>query len=319
MITRDETSEVPYRGNGVPSREAAAPAEQAPAREDAEDTGPPDFVGHLTEAGTHLARLARVRTDRAEHALRRRAVGLVALVFALLATSILCIQGALLLSRGLAGTLGALAGSTHALSAATTGPAQVSFSPSGRAIVITEKATNKVDELRLNPYTGRPASFTAHDSSGQTPFGFAINGRGQVIVSEAFGGAAGASKVSSYQLGGISGLTVKSASIPDTEGAACWVVLGGDRAFVSNTASGSISTYSVAYDGTLALTAARAADTGTGSKPTDMALTRDGRYLYVLESGTHTLGITRVGSGGSLTVQPDAAGLPMAAAGLAAL
>ncbi len=70
---------------------------------------------------------------------------------------------------------------------------------------------------------------------------------------------------------------------------------------------------------TLALTAARAADTGTGSKPTDMALTRDGRYLYVLESGTHTLGITRVGSGGSLTVQPDAAGLPMAAAGLAAL
>ncbi len=217
------------------------------------------------------------------------------------------------------GTLGALAGSTHALSAATTGPAQVSFSPSGRAIVITEKATNKVDELRLNPYTGRPASFTAHDSSGQTPFGFAINGRGQVIVSEAFGGAAGASKVSSYQLGGISGLTVKSASIPDTEGAACWVVLGGDRAFVSNTASGSISTYSVAYDGTLALTAARAADTGTGSKPTDMALTRDGRYLYVLESGTHTLGITRVGSGGSLTVQSDAAGLPMAAAGLAAL
>lgn len=110
MITRDETSEVPYRGNGAPSREAAAPAEQAPAREDAEDTGPPDFVGHLTEAGTHLARLARVRTDRAEHALRRRAVGLVALVFALLATSIFCIQGALLLSRGLAGTLGALAG-----------------------------------------------------------------------------------------------------------------------------------------------------------------------------------------------------------------
>ena len=38
------------------------------------------------------------------------AVALVALVFALLATSIFCIQGALLLSRGLAGTLGALAG-----------------------------------------------------------------------------------------------------------------------------------------------------------------------------------------------------------------
>jgi 6-phosphogluconolactonase len=217
------------------------------------------------------------------------------------------------------GSLAALAGSTHDLSAPTTGPAQVSFSPSGRALIVTEKATNMVDELRVSPFSGRPTSFVAHASSGQTPFGFAINARGQVIVSEAVGGAPGASTVSSYQLDGRSGLALKSASIPDTEGAACWVVLGGDRAFVSNTASGSISTYGVAADGTLALAAARAADTGNGSKPTDMALTTNGKYLYVLESGTHAIGVTRVESDGSLTVLPDVGGLPDAAAGLAAL
>ncbi len=216
------------------------------------------------------------------------------------------------------GRLVALSGSTHALSGPSVGPAQVSFSPSGRALLVTEKGTNKVDELRINLYTGRPQSFTAHDSNGQTPFGFAVNDRGQVIVSEAFGGAPGASTVSSYQLGGFKGLTTVSAAIPDTEGAACWVALSGDRAFVTNTASGSVSTYDVAEDGALTLTAARAADTGEGSKPTDMAFSKNGKYLYVLESGTHTLGISKIESDGSLTVLPDVTGLPAAAAGLAA-
>lgn len=220
------------------------------------------------------------------------------------------------------GTLAALAGSTRALSAATTGPAQVQFSPSGRALLVTEKMTNKVDEFRINPYTGRPGALTAHASNGQTPFGFAVTNRGQVIVSEAFGGAADASAVSSYQLGGAQGLASVTASVGDTESAACWIALAkNDRyAYTSNTGSGTISAYTVGLDGSLALVDAdgRSADTGVGSKPVDMAVSKNDRFLYVLESGTASLGVLRIENDGSLTVLPDVAGLPASAVGLAA-
>lgn len=219
------------------------------------------------------------------------------------------------------GTLAPLPGSTRALSAPTVGPAQISFSPSGRALIVTEKMTNKVDEFRIGT-SGKPGTMTAHESNGQTPFGFSITQRGQVIVSEAFGGADDASAVSSYQLDRSSGLTTVSASIPDTEGAACWVVLAkNDRfAYVSNTKSGSISSYAVANDGNVTLvgTDGRAADTGAGSKPIDMAVSKDDRFLYVLESGTASLGVVRIEANGSLTVLADATGLPATSAGLAA-
>lgn len=220
------------------------------------------------------------------------------------------------------GTLAALPGSTRSLSAPTTGPAQISFSPSGRALVVTEKMTNKVDEFRVSPFTGRPGQLVAHDSSGQTPFGFAVTQRGQVVVSEAFGGADDASALSSYQLGRYAGLTGVSASVPDTESAACWVVLAkkDTLAYTSNTKSGSISAYRVDGSGALALIGddGRAADTGAGSKPADMALSRNERFLYVLEGGTSSIGVIRVEADGSLVVLPDVTGLPASAAGLAA-
>lgn len=120
MQSRIETDEVRSRVNGSPSldggaldgsaREGEAPAEQAPAHAGSADTGPPAFARHLADVGTHLARLARVRVDRAEHHLRRKVALGIAAVLALLVTSVVSTYGAVLLARGLAGTLGALAG-----------------------------------------------------------------------------------------------------------------------------------------------------------------------------------------------------------------
>ena len=214
-----------------------------------------------------------------------------------------------------------ISGSTRPLSGAAVGPAQVSFSPSGRALLVTEKGTNKIDEFRVDG-TGRASLAVVHDSTGTTPFGFAITQRGQAIVSEAFGGAADAGAVSSYQLGGTSGLAAVSASVPDTESAPCWVVLAkNDRfAYVSNTASGTISTYRVALDGSVTLASAdgRDADTGAGSKPIDMALTRNDGLLYVLDSGTAQISAFGVGAGGALVAAGTTSGLPATAVGLAA-
>lgn len=219
------------------------------------------------------------------------------------------------------GTLAPLPGSTRALSAPSVGPAQISFSPSGRALIVTEKGTSKIGEFRINANTGLPSQGVFHASNGQTPFGFGISGRGQVIVSEAFGGAPDASAVSSYQLGARAGLRLLSASVPNTEAAACWVVLAkGDRfAYVSNTASGTISAYTLAADGTLDLIGSdgRNADTGVGSRPLDMATSRGERYLYVLEDGQR-IGVLRIHHDGSLEVLPDTTGLPSTSVGLAA-
>jgi 6-phosphogluconolactonase len=220
------------------------------------------------------------------------------------------------------GSLVPLAGSTMPLSAATTAPAQIAFSPSGRAIVVTEKATNKISEFRVGA-GGRTGPAAVHASNGMTPFGFAITGRGQVVVSEAFGGATDASAVSSYQLGYASGLVTVSASVPDTESAACWVVLAkNDRyAYVSNTASNTISAYTLDATGNVALvgTDGRALDTGPGTKPTDLAVSRNDRFLYVVDSGTGEIGAARIEGDGTLTPLPSVSGLPATVTGLAAL
>ncbi len=110
------------------------------------------------------------------------------------------------------GTLSALRGSTHALSGPSVGPAQVSFSPSGRALIVTEKMTDLIDELRVDASTGLISKALIHKSSGATPFGFATTQRGQVIVSEAHGGADNASTVSSYQLDGRAGVVDRAGS-----------------------------------------------------------------------------------------------------------
>ncbi|GAC1570273.1 MAG: hypothetical protein NVS3B20_23350 [Polyangiales bacterium] len=220
------------------------------------------------------------------------------------------------------GHLVAIAASERPLSAASVGPAQISFGAGGRVLLVTEKMTNKIDEYKVDLATGRATGPTVHASTGQTPFGFAFTRRGQAIVSEAFGGAPKKGALSSYALAGSNGFANVSASVPSGESAPCWVVLtGNDRlAYVSNTASGSISTYQVSVDGRVALADDRPAiTTGDGSKPIDMARSRGERFLHVLESGTARLGAFRVDSNGALKALSETPALPSTAVGLAAL
>lgn len=97
------------------------------------------------------------------------------------------------------GALAPLAGSTRPLSAASVGPAQIGFSPDGTTLVVTEKATNQIVTYAVGA-GGLASGASVYASSGPTPFGFAFDKRGTLIVSEAFGGAASA--LSSYALDG---------------------------------------------------------------------------------------------------------------------
>jgi 6-phosphogluconolactonase len=144
-----------------------------------------------------------------------------------------------------------------------TDPAQVSFTPDGGTLIVTEKATNQIDTYVVSKLalTSGPQ---VQDSPGATPFGFAFGRRNQVFVSEAFAGAPDASALSAFTVGKLGALQVISPSVGTGQTAACWVVVSNDGrfAFVTNTGSSTISSYSIAFDGTLQLLESVA---GTGS------------------------------------------------------
>ncbi|HJR35144.1 MAG TPA: beta-propeller fold lactonase family protein [Gemmatimonadales bacterium] len=218
------------------------------------------------------------------------------------------------------GGLTMIPGSTRALSGAGVGPAQIEFDPRGRVLVVTEKATNQITTYLVGP-DGLASAPVVNPSNGATPFGFAFSGTGALIVSEAFGGAAGASAASSYEVNADGTLQLLSGSVPDTETAACWFVVtaNGRFAYTSNTGSGSISGYAV-QQGNLSLLDADGLTgvTGPGTAPIDLALSRNSKYLYALNSGNQTIAAFAVGADGSLTAIGTVSGLPASANGLAA-
>ncbi|MFN8476067.1 MAG: beta-propeller fold lactonase family protein [Anaerolineae bacterium] len=210
-------------------------------------------------------------------------------------------------------------GSTQPLSQASgTGPAQVSFSPDGNTLVVTEKATNKIDTYKVG-WNGAAGAPTVHASAGATPFGFDFGKRGALVVSEAFGGAPTASALSSYRVSD-DGFNVVSASVHTTQTAACWVVVTGNGkyAYTTNAGSDSISSYNVNNDDSLTLLKSVAGSTGAGSHPTDMALSHNSQYLYALNAFTHTMSGFSVQADGSLAPVMSMNGMPEFSVGLAA-
>jgi len=223
-------------------------------------------------------------------------------------------------SIGSHGKLRALDGSMRWLSnggvGAAPGPAQIQFSNDGDTLVVTEKGTNLIDTFAVDD-DGIAAEVVTHPSAGMTPFGFAFGKRGDLIISEAFGGAPGQSALSSYDLDENT-LTTISPSVPTTQTAACWVAVtkNGRYAYTTNTGSASVSGYRVACDGSLTLLAASAGATGT--TPTDLDLSRNSKFLYVLNSGSHNLSAFRVQADGGLVSLGTFGTLPAGAVGVAA-
>ena len=216
-----------------------------------------------------------------------------------------------------AGTLSAIPGSVQTLTGS--GPAQISFTPDGRVLVVTEKATNSIDTFTVDEQ-GVASAAISHTSSGAVPFGFAFDPEGRLVVSEAGGGPMGTSALSSYAVGLDGSLTTISASIPDFEFAACWVVITNDGQFAytsnAHTPSNDLSRYAIGDRGRLALDQEVATKPGNG--PTDMAISGNGRFLYVVASGDGAIAGFLIHEDGSLSPISTISGLPASDAGLAA-
>jgi 6-phosphogluconolactonase (cycloisomerase 2 family) len=219
------------------------------------------------------------------------------------------------------GSLSALTGATRPLSGAGVGPAQIQFTPDGDKLVVTEKATNRIDVYLLDD-AGVAGAVVVNASHGATPFGFDFAPNGTLVVSEAFGGTVDASALSSYRVMGDGTLELASGSVATTETAACWVVITptGSYAYTTNTGSGSVSGYVIDAGGALDLldSDGQTGLTGAGSSPIDAAIDGSGQFLYVLNGGDDSISIFRVNGDGSLSELGKVVGLAISSVGIAA-
>jgi 6-phosphogluconolactonase (cycloisomerase 2 family) len=234
------------------------------------------------------------------------------LVYVLNAAGTPNIQGFLLEPFG--GHLVHLSGSQRLLpGGASSGAAEVAFSPDGNVLMVTEKGTNLIDTWTVND-DGYAENVKTANSSGTTPFGFAFV-HNFAIVSEAASGA-----LSSYEVEDNEPAELITGSLSDTQAAICWVVItrNGRFAFGTNTGSGTISSYSISGRGWLSLIEAVAGTTGVGTAPIDMALSGNSRFLYVREATKGMVDGFRVEPNGRLTPITSAGGVPAGAQGIAA-
>jgi 6-phosphogluconolactonase len=216
------------------------------------------------------------------------------------------------------GKLTPIAGSTQTLSASQTSPSQVGWSPNGQLLLVTEKDTNMVDAITINPATNSPATFTALPAAGRTPFGFAFRGEHHLFSAEANAGVANGGTVTNYGVRQNTLETVQG-SLPTGQSSTCWIVTSGAKPFVyvSNTGSNSITGFQVKNGGELDILTHSGLTATTGNAPADLATVRGMRFVYVLDSGDGTVEGFSVANDGSLTsLGPATAGLPTVGASL---
>jgi 6-phosphogluconolactonase (cycloisomerase 2 family) len=208
------------------------------------------------------------------------------------------------------------------------GPAQIGFTPDGRALVVTVKGTNSIYVFPVDKagLPGAPKITQVGGPNQPTPFGFAFDGRGHLIVTEPFGAtptipAVPFSAVSSFAINEDGTLEAISSSVPNGRGTSCWIALDPSSryAYIGNNATSDISSYRIGKNGSLTLLEAVAAP---ANLPNDLAVAQDNgkSFLYVLNSGNGTVGAFRIEDDGSLTPLGAVDGLPAdaGAQGLAA-
>jgi hypothetical protein len=192
----------------------------------------------------------------------------------------------------LPGSFRALGLGTTATSVFTATPGQVAFTPDGRALLVTTKASgNDVDVFAVGPDGGLSAAPVVNALPNDVPFAISYDRAGQVLIAEA-----GPSALATFSLSP-SGVLSQLAVADTGQAATCWVVRAGQYFYTSNAGSASVSGYTVGPDGAL---------TALGNTPTDLgtvdaASAAHGRFLYVRTGAAGNVDEFAVGAGGALT------------------
>jgi 6-phosphogluconolactonase len=210
----------------------------------------------------------------------------------------------------------ALVPSSHAavpLSSAAATPEQVGFTPSGDQVIVTEKVSSSIDTFKVTA-DGQLTGLRDTASTGAAPYGFGFSAGGEAIVSDAGGGAGGVSAATSYRVGAAGALHPIS-EVGESQAAACWLVVNaaGNRAYLANAGSGTVSSYNIGPGGGLTLRSAVAATVGV--HPIDQ-VTGAGWFFVLTTTEIASAPVSTSGDLGAVN-QSAASGLPAATSGLA--
>lgn len=203
-------------------------------------------------------------------------------------------------------------------------PGDVLFNRDGTRLVGTRVGTSEIDSFTVDSH-GRlsAASGSPFPAQGLGPFGseFRPTDANQLFVSNAHNGA-GAGTVSAFHDGTDGNLTaIGSSPFPDLQTAPCWVEITRDGKFLFtvNTASGTISRYSITRGGTLTLLGSTPVSGTGGAGAVDARLSPNGRWLFVDETAARAVATFIVDDGNLAELPGSPTALPVgaAAAGIA--
>ncbi len=192
---------------------------------------------------------------------------------------------------------------------------QISFSPDGSWIIVTEKATNVIGTFYVNS-NGSVNNGIFTTSVGPTPFGFDFSRNKYMIVSNAAGGAAGAGSATSYTIGNAGIPDDVNGAVADNQSAPCWfaTTTHGRFAYTTNTASNNISSYYIDEKGNLYLAQGVAATSEAG--PVDIVVASNNYFVYELNGKAGSIGEYHRALLGGLWPIGNTYGLPASATGL---
>ncbi len=188
--------------------------------------------------------------------------------------------------------------STQVLSIDFPAPAQIGFHPTGTVLVVTESGTNNIITYQIDS-NGKAVPGVSQGSNGNTPGGFKFTSGGLLVVSESNNNVAGAGSTSVYNVvanGGLSDLTVSEGN--GQTGTSSVEILNDVLAYTGNSASASVSSYSLDGAGGLSLRSGLAGV--TGGAPSAVTSSLDQLHLYTLDSAANTITTFTIASDGSL-------------------
>ena len=214
------------------------------------------------------------------------------------------------------GRLEPIPGSTRRLSGlGGSGCAQVSFSPDGNVLVVTERTANDEgapgpmgDEGVITTFTrnadGTVSAPRVNPATGEGPFGFTFNKQGDLFTTEQFDGPLGPGRgaAAGYRVNLDGTLTPASVSVGNGGTDTCWFVITDNGRYGFATSffgDGRISSYRVMAGGGLQLLEADAGENVTLGAA-DISLSGDSRFLHQLNAFEGTINTFRVENDGEL-------------------
>ena len=190
----------------------------------------------------------------------------------------------------------------------SSGPFALAATPDGRSVYLAD-LSGSIDEFTVGADGSLSPKMPASVPDDNDPWNIAVSpdGKSAYVANDSTDGPDG---VSQYNISAAGTLTPKTPATVAAGDFPWGVVLSpdGKSAYVSNSGIARISQYDVGADGTLTPKSPATVDVGSGaaSQPNELAISPDGKSVYVVLAGDSAVAQLDVGAGGRLSAKSPA-------------